>query len=414
MSKDVRQYLKISINIGFALVVLILILCVFPKVLIFFMPFVIGWIVALIANPPVKFFEEKLKIKRKAMSAVVIILVLAGVVLLIYAIISVLIKQGMGLIESLPDKLEALETSFSQAGQKLNVVYDKLPENLQDTLDNISKNFGTMAGNLVSKISQPTVNAIGNFAMSLPNFLISTIMCILSAYFFVADRGYLNKVCKRYIPVSIQKRWEIITSSMKHAIGGYFLAQFKIEFWIYLLLITGLFILKVDYVLLVALGIAFMDLLPFFGTGTIMVPWAIIELISGNYPMTIGLLIIWSVGQVVRQIIQPKIMGDTVGMPPIPTLFLLFVGYKLGGVIGMILALPIGIIIGNLNKAGVFDTTKNSLRLLVKKVNTFRKLSSDDLKDIESDESAEMRRMTDIEISEEISNENKDQLKENQ
>lgn len=110
-----------------------------------------------------------------------------------------------------------------------------------------------------------------------------------------------------------------------------------------------------------------------------MVPWAIIKLCGGDIQMAIGLLIIWGISQVVRQFIQPKIMGDSIGLKPIPTLFLLFIGYKVAGVIGMIVALPIGIIVLNLNEAGVFDTTKNSLKLLAKKVNDFRQLDKYDL-----------------------------------
>lgn len=83
-----------------------------------------------------------------------------------------------------------------------------------------------------------------------------------------------------------------------------------------------------------------------------------------------------------RQVIQPKIVGDSIGVPPIPTLFLLYIGYRVGGVIGMILAVPIGIILQNMNEEGLFDTTKNSVRILIAGMNNFRKLEDEDLKGI--------------------------------
>lgn len=392
MNKDVRQYLKVGINIVWALAVFLLVIFVLPKILIFFMPFVIGWIVSLIANHPVKFFEEKLKIKRKAMSAVIIILVLAAVIGVLYFVIAALIAQAMDFIENLPDMWAGLEADFNGSGDKWEGIYSRLPSNVKDALVNISANLGGAVGGVVEKISGPTINAIGNFAMSLPSILISTIMCILSAYFFVADRAYLHSFCRKYVPLSIQSKWKMIGGSMRRAVGGYFIAQFKIEFWIYILLIIGFAILKVDYIPLVALGIAFLDLLPFLGTGTVMVPWAIIQALSGKYVMALGLLIVWGVTQVVRQLIQPKIMGDTVGMPPIPTLFMLLIGYKLGGVIGMIIALPIGIILITMNEEGVFDTTKNSFRLLIRKLNDFRKLNSEDIEDIRADETEDLKK----------------------
>ncbi len=173
-------------------------------------------------------------------------------------------------------------------------------------------------------------------------------------------------------------RFRLIKQSLIKAVGGYFKAQIKIEIWIYLLLVTGFFILQVDYALLIALGIAFLDFLPFFGTGTVMVPWAVVKFLNAEYPMTIGLLLLWGVSQLVRQIIQPKIVGDSVGMPPIPTLFLLYIGYKGAGVFGMIVAVPIGLILWTMYEEGLFDTTKNSIQILVAGINSFRRLTPED------------------------------------
>ena len=121
-----------------------------------------------------------------------------------------------------------------------------------------------------------------------------------------------------------------------------------------------------------------MDFLPFFGTGTIMVPWAIVKFLSSDYKMTIGLLLIWGISQLVRQIIQPKIVGDSVGVPPIPTLFLIYIGYMVYGVLGMIVAVPLGLILWTMHEAGAFDTTKNSILILTAGLNHFRKLTPSD------------------------------------
>lgn len=114
-----------------------------------------------------------------------------------------------------------------------------------------------------------------------------------------------------------------------------------------------------------------------------MVPWAIVKILSADYKMAIGLLIIWGVGQLARQLIQPKIVGDSVGVPPLPTLFLLFIGYKVGSVLGMILAVPLGLILYTMYKEGAFDTTKNSVLILVAGLNRFRRLQKEDLEEVE-------------------------------
>ena len=99
-----------------------------------------------------------------------------------------------------------------------------------------------------------------------------------------------------------------------------------------------------------------------------------------------GFMIIWGVGQFVRQLIQPKIMGDSIGMEPIPTLFLLFIGYKLAGVGGIILAIPIGILLVNMNEAGIFDTPKMCIRLLIANLNSYRKLTEEDMAVLQKEE----------------------------
>ena len=131
---------------------------------------------------------------------------------------------------------------------------------------------------------------------------------------------------------------------------------------------------------MVALLIAVIDILPFFGSGAVLIPWAVVTALGGNYARALGFLIIWCVGQLFRQLIQPKIMGDSIGMKPIPTIVLLFVGYKAAGVIGMLVAVPIGIVVVNMNDAGFFDVPKQSIGILIASVNKFRKLDDNDLK----------------------------------
>ncbi len=378
MHSYLRKYVKAILNVVIALLLTIAIIWLVPKGVVFFMPFIVGWIIALIASPLVRFFEEKLKIKRKAGSVVVIVVVIGLVVLVGYLVIGKLVKELANFVQDLPDMWNSIEADFDDIAKNLSVIYDKLPVNVQNTLDSAGEQTNEVIGNLVGKLSTPTIAAVGNFAKQLPSIIIGIIMCLLSSYLFVSERDQISAAIRKYLPEWFLFRFRLIKTSMAKAIGGYFKAQIKIEIWIYLLLVIGFFILGINYTLLIALGVALMDFLPFFGTGTIMVPWAIVKFLSADYKMTIGLLLIWGISQLVRQIIQPKIVGESVGVPPIPTLFLLFIGYKVGGVIGMIFAVPLGLILWTLYEAGVFDTTKNSILILSSGLNHFRKLTPQD------------------------------------
>lgn len=418
MKESMKKYVKAILNLLIAAVILILIVWLVPKVLIFFMPFVIGWIIAWIATPAAKFFEDKLKIKRKMGSAVVIIVVIGGVVLAAYLAGAKLFHELVGFLQDLPAMWEELEHDINEIATKFSTLYVKLPIEVQETLNGLSSQASEFGADLVSKISSPTLEAVSNFAKKLPSVVIGIIMCLLSAYFFVAERDSFAETVKNLIPETLQYRLGLMKRSVIGAVGGYFKAQFKIEVWIYLLLVIGFFILDVNYALLIGAGVALLDFLPFFGTGTVMVPWAIIKLLSADYKMTIGILLIWGISQLVRQIIQPKIVGDSIGVPPIPTLFLLYIGYKFGGVVGMIVAVPIGIIVWTMYKEGMFDTTKNSVKILSAGLNHFRKLTSQDMYIIDTykqdcEEALSAQKQMDDKKSREAVNHNSQEIRKN-
>lgn len=378
MKPEIITYVKAIMNILTALVVLLLCIFLLPRLIIFFMPFLIGWFISLIASPPVRFLEEKLKIRRKALSVFVIVAVLAGVIMLVYAVGAKLFQEIIAFVNELPKLWKSVEAEFSHVGANLEGVYRRLPADMQERLGNLTNEMESYFAEFIGSVGTPTFAAVGNFAKKMPDIFMAIIMTLLSSYFFVSDKKHLSELLKKWMPASVYYRFELIKRSFGNAIGGYFKAQIKIEVWVYVILFIGLLILGIDYAFLIAFGIACLDLLPVFGTGAVMLPWAVIEILGGEYKRAIGLLIIWCVGQLVRQLIQPKIVGDSIGIEPFPTLLLLYIGYHISGVIGMILALPIGIILINLYEEGVFDTTKESVRILVAGFNSFRRLHDED------------------------------------
>lgn len=372
MKEGLWHYGKICLNFFIAILSIAIVVFVVPKVLIFFIPFVIGWIIAWVSNPLIAFFEKKMKIKRKAASATLIVVVIALVCLAIYGVIYYLIHELSGFLNSLPETWLLIQQTFDKIGNKASIIYENLPLEIKQGGADFFESLSTGIGDFVSRLSEPTVDAVGNFAKNLPSVLVSIIMCLLSAYFFIAERESVLEFVNKITPGFIQKKWSIVYDSLANAVGGYVKAQVKIEARIYVLLFVGLWILRVRYFALIALIIAIIDIFPIFGMGAILVPWAIIELFQGHYATAIGLMVLWCVGNLVRQIIQPKIVGDSMGMSTIPTLFLIYIGWRIGGVMGMIIAVPLGLLFVNLVKAGVFDTIVESLNILGKDIAAFR------------------------------------------
>lgn len=227
-------------------------------------------------------------------------------------------------------------------------------------------------GDIMGRISEPTVTAAGNFAKRIPSVLVATIVTFISAYFFIAEREEVIEWFRRVTPDPVVKRMSMITDNLKYAVGGYFRAQVKIMLVVFVILLAGFLVLGVHFNFLLALLIAFLDFLPFFGTGTALLPWAVYKFMVGNYKMMAGLLILYGITQLVRQLIQPKLVGDSMGLKPLPTLVFLYVGYKLGGVFGMIFAVPLGLIVINLYKAGAFDYILVDVKILLEGILSLR------------------------------------------
>lgn len=386
MGKQTRRIIKYIANLAVFVIALVLCITLLPKLIIFFMPFVIGWIISCIANPLVSWLESKIKIKKKAGTVVVIVAVLALVCWLGYTVAVILFRQISGFINDMPIVWQTFSNGFSNFGNTVSKTFVKLSPKWTDALNTIGDFIGDFISGITSNAEKSSITSVTSIVGNVASMIIATIMCLLSAYFFIADRDYVHKTITRIIPLRMRSKYELFINSIKQAVGGYFKAQFKIEIWIYILLVIGLYVLKIRYALLIALIIAFLDFLPFFGSGTVLWPWAVLVLLSGDYVRAIGFVVIWGITQLVRQFIQPKIMGDSIGLQPIPTLFLLYIGYKIGGVGGMIIAIPVGIVVVNMNEAGIFDDAKNSMRLLMKNLNSFRKIDDEDLTELKNND----------------------------
>lgn len=357
-----KKYVKSIVVFLFTIVAIAAGIFLGIKFMKFFMPFVIGWLIALIANPLVRMLERRLKVARKHTSMFLIIGVLAAIVGGLYLIGVKTIEETRLLIEQAPAMYEGIREDFQVAGENLSMIIEEFPESVQDSLQEFQDNVGTLAGKAVSKISQITVDQAGAIAKNLPSILIAIIFTILSAYFFIADRDKILEFGRANTPKVIQEHWRMLTDSLKKVFGGYFKAQFKIMGVIGVIIFIGLMILHVKFAAVFAVLIALLDMLPFFGTGTAFVPWVLFKIISGDVQYAVGLIILYLITQLVRRIIEPKVVGDTIGINPLLTLVFMYAGYQFSGVLGMILAVPVGAIAINFYKAGVFDGPLNGIR----------------------------------------------------
>lgn len=363
--KNRRPYWQVTVSMVFSLLATAAFIIIGVKAIVFFMPFVIGWCISAIAAPVVNWLEKHFKIVKKLGSALIVVLVIGLIVLLIYLAVSRLVTEVGDLLKNIPDLYEQLANGLSQIGQSMSGLFARLPEEVRSGFQTMMSNLNEYMGDLISKIGEPTVTAAGNLAMRLPFFLVSVLVSVISAYFFTVERDEVLSWAKKVMPQAVVKRMTLVMDNLRYAVGGYFKAQFKIMGVVFLILMVGLALLRINYFALIAFLIAFLDFLPFFGTGTAMIPWALYKFLVGDYKTAILLFVIYAVTQLVRQILQPKLVADSMGMNPLVTLLLLYVGYRVSSVLGLILSVPIGMVVINMYQAGAFDYIFDDARILV-------------------------------------------------
>lgn len=371
--REPKIYARIIVNFLLILAGLLLIILLGPKLLRFFMPFVIAFVISSIANPIVRFMDKKIKIARKYGSVFMIILVLGAVVGVLYLLIAFLVKQTMNLYEDrfvLYNEVAAILDNFTD---KLGGIFDKLPLSIQGTLDNLQSSLSDWAQKFLTNIELPGISAVGSYVGSVVEIIFFAIITVLAAYFLTAEHDNMADWLSRVMPESAKGYYRMVMDSFKKAVGGYFKAQFKIMIILVIIMFIGFEILDIRYSFLLAFVIAFLDFLPVFGTGAVFWPWLVVDIVVGEYKQAIFLGILYLVCQLIKQILQPKMVGDSVGINPLAALFYMFIGYKFAGVIGMIIGIPVGMIVVSLYQAGLFDQLIKGVKIIVHDINEFRK-----------------------------------------
>lgn len=377
--KSSAKYLKILCNLMLTVAVILAIIFVAPRVIVFFMPFVVGFLFSLLVNPIVRFLDRRIKISRKFGSVLMIALAIGIVALLVYGLALALRTGLRDFMDYLPVMFEDAELEVKNAIERFQNLINDLPFINGVDLSNLTNDIiEFMGGLLTNEESGDTVSAIGDVVKSIPNLIVSTIIGFLATYFFIADREKLAEKLDKILPASFKEKTLRLYRQTLGAVGGYFKAQFKIMGVIYVVLVIGLIVLQVKYAWLIGFGIALLDMLPVFGTGTVLLPWAVIKLFSGSYQISIGMIALYVLTFLIHQLLQPKMVGDSLGMDPFAALFFMYVGYRISSVFGMIIAIPIGMLLINLTKAGVFDTQIWCVKELVKDFNKFRNIRDTD------------------------------------
>lgn len=350
---------KFLINLCYYVVIIAIAVLVFRYVIAWCLPFVLGFGIAAMLQGAIKRLASKLPINSKVITIFVLILfyVIIGtlVVLLSIQIIDALIRFVEGVPAYFRDTLQpAIETLFSGVED----VVGRISPDLMNNFEDVNGTLVDVLKSMVPQVSSQSFSYLTSFVSFVPSFLLSFIFMIISSFFFALD---FHQIIDFIMLQFSDKTRSLIRISKGHTLGtiGKFLKSYGIIMTItFIELSIGLSILRIDNAIAVALVIAMLDILPVLGTGGIMIPWGIIMVLNGQVHLGIALFIVYGIITVIRNIIEPKIVGGQVGAHPIVMLLSMFLGVNLLGIFGIFLLPMLVILIKNLNEDGVIHLYK--------------------------------------------------------
>ena len=375
--------IKLAIIAAVVLVAVILLIVFFPdilallgKILHLFLPFVIGYLFSLLVNPLANLLEKRFRLPRN-LAAVLVILLCVGVVggILTSTILKI-VDEIRSIYANLPVIQVNIVNAWEELSHKFSSIYNAMPDAVQEMFDEVGRNFTASMSGLAEMEYTPLFKSAGNIAKSVPGIFVSAIVFLLSSFFMISDAETVRNAISNTLPESIQTKFERMKVEIRRYIGGYVKAQLIIMFFAFIILFIGLNILGVEYSLLIALVTAFFDALPFFGSGAVLLTWAAISFLTSEFGRGIGLVIIYLCVIFTRQMIEPKIVSQKIGMNPILTLMAMYIGYRLFSIGGMIVGPMLLMLFISFKRAGFFDGIivfmKNVKQLTAKEINKIK------------------------------------------
>ena len=338
----------------------------FTYLIFWFLPFITAWIIALMIQPAVRFLHKRLKLPRKLATVLFLLILFAALGFILFFAVDRIIYELSSLSKnfSVSDSTNKISDIINHFFAWLEKSLSSIPVfNDKNLIEDIKEIINTEIINMIAQFSADIISQIPSFIKSIittiPKTLIYTLVTIVSTFYISLDYQKINRSVAMQIPPKVRTIIVDIKSRFLEAIYKYIKAYSTIFLIAYSELTVGFLIIGIDYAFSIALFVAVVDMMPILGTGTVLIPWGIICIIQKDYFTGFALLILYAVVMVIRNIIEPKIVGSSIGLYPVMTLIAMFVGYNILGVAGIFLFPIFILIIKNLNDEGKIHIWKN-------------------------------------------------------
>lgn len=302
-----------------------------------FLPFLLAFAAATAMEPAVACLQRRLRFQRGFSSLVLTLFLLFLLGGLLSLLGTTLTGQAYSLLEKAPALLDAAPAALDALLERVRRYGAACPPWLNDALERTLTRYVSEAGDLLGTLADRLLASLASLAAALPRFALGVATCLLAIYFTSASYPTLRDAAKKRLSHGARQKARLLRAGVAQSITRWLRAELTLCFITFCELLAGFALLRQDYALLLALFIAFVDALPVFGTGTVLLPWAAIELLLGSAPKAIVLIVLFALTLMTRNVLEPRLLGAQAGLPPVASLAAMYLGFRTLGVGGMIL-----------------------------------------------------------------------------
>jgi len=382
-----KQKVSFIVSVIFILFVVAIYYFSIKYALPFLSPFLVAFIIGGMLQRPIRFFAKKTKINQKFWAVVVTLVFFLTIGVGVFYIIYYIVHSVESIVLSIPDYVTQISDELSSATEgKFSNLIAFLPDQLEQKvvvfMQELSDDFSATIQGMIIKYSSDiaslfTTGGVGEAAINIPvkfaSVVVGIVIAIIGSFFISTDYVNIKKMILNLFPAKYRPTARRVKNFTIDTVFKMVKTYATLVLITYTELVIGFLIFKiagfnVPYIPVVAAAIAVIDILPVLGVGTVLLPWAVINIILGNWMYAIMILILYAIIWVARNFTEPKLVGSSFGLPPILMLMAIYAGGKLLGFMGLFIVPLTIVILKRLNDAGIIK--------LIDEIKSIRRLSA--------------------------------------
>jgi len=314
------------------------------------LPFLLAVLLVLAAEPLVSGLQRFLHLPRGGAAAVGVTLALLLAVLIVMALCAFLVRELGSLASVLPDLEETTLSGLDSLEYWLVGLAEKAPKTVRPILVNGVEGMFSNSSALLDQVSSKLLSLASGILKGLPDSALSVGTWVLATFMISARLPKIRQWLRDHLPKAWHERYAPCLATLKKSFFGWLTAQAKLVGITFGILFAGFFLLRIEHPLLWAAAVCLVDILPVLGTGTVLIPWSLVCFLQGNSVQAFGMLGIYGIISLVRSVLEPRFVGKQLGLDPLISLLAIYAGYRIGGLLGMLLAPALAVVVTQILK----------------------------------------------------------------